>query len=76
MKNKDKILFPIFFNDIILGIGLLNSKILIIGLAPGLRGLNRIGKIFKSNFLVNLLFSFLLKIILQLIMMNLMNLEI
>ena len=61
LRNKNKILFPNFFNDRVLGIGPLNSKILIIGLAPGLRGANRTGKIFNGDFSGNLLFSFLKK---------------
>ena len=35
LRNKNKILFPKFFNDRILGIGPLYSKLLIVGLAPG-----------------------------------------
>ena len=61
LRNKNKILFPKFFNDRVLGIGPLNSKLLIIGLAPGLRGANRTGKIFNGDFSGNLLFSFLKK---------------
>ena len=60
-RNKNKILFPNFFNDRVLGMGPLNSKLLIIGLAPGLRGANRTGKIFNGDFSGNLLFSFLNK---------------
>ncbi len=61
LRNKNKILFPEFFNDRILGIGPLYSKLLIVGLAPGLRGANRTGKIFNGDFSGNLLFSFLKK---------------
>ena len=61
LRNKNKILFPNFFNDRVLGIGPLYSKLLIIGLAPGLRGANRTGKIFNGDFSGNLLFSFLKK---------------
>ena len=61
LRNKNKILFPNFFNDRVLGIGSLYSKLLIIGLAPGLRGANRTGKIFNGDFSGNLLFSFLKK---------------
>ena len=59
--NKNKILFPKFFNDRILGIGPLYSKLLIIGLAPGLLGVNRTGKIFNGDFSGSLLLSFLKK---------------
>ena len=61
LRNKNKILFPNFFNDRVLGIGPLCSKLLIIGLAPGLRGANRTGKIFDGDFSGNLLFSLLKK---------------
>ena len=61
LRNKNKILFLNFFNDRVLGIGPLYSKLLIIGLAPGLRGANRTGKIFNGDFSGNLLFSFLKK---------------
>ena len=61
LRNKNKILFPSFFNDRVLGIGPLYSKLLIIGLAPGLRGANRTGKIFNGDYSGNLLFSFLKK---------------
>ena len=61
LRNKNKILFPNFFNDRVLGIGPLYSKLLIIGLAPGLRGANRTGKIFNGDFSGDLLFSFLKK---------------
>ena len=61
LRNKNKILFPNFFNDRVLGIGPLYSKLMIIGLAPGLRGANRTGKIFNGDFSGNLLFRFLTK---------------
>ena len=73
LRNKNKILFPKFFNDWVLGIEPLYSKLLIIGLAPGLRGANRTGEIFNGDFSGNLLFNFLKKIILQKIMMNLIK---
>ncbi len=61
LRNKNKILFPNFFNDRVLGTGPLDSKLLIIGLAPGLRGANRTGKIFNGDFSGNILFRFLKK---------------
>ena len=36
-RNKNKILFPNFYNDRVLGIGSLSSELLIVGLAAGLR---------------------------------------
>jgi len=61
LRNKNKILFPNFFNDRVLGTGPLSSKFLIIGLAPGLKGANRTGKIFNGDFSGSLLFNFLNK---------------
>ena len=60
-RNQNKILFPDFYNDRVLGIGPLSSELLIVGLAPGLRGANRTGKIFNGDFSGDLLFSFLKK---------------
>ena len=60
-RNQNKILFPDFYNDRVLGIGSLSSELLIVGLAPGLRGANRTGKIFNGDFSGNLLFNFLKK---------------
>ena len=61
-RNQNKILFPDFYNDRVLGMGSLSSKLLIVGLAPGLRGANRTGKIFNGDFSGNVLFNFLKKI--------------
>ena len=58
LRTKNKILYPNFYNDRVLGIGPLSSKLLIVGLAPGLRGANRTGKIFYGDFSGNLLFNF------------------
>ena len=61
LRYKNKILFPNFYNDRVLGVGSLFSELLIVGLAPGLRGANRTGKIFNGDFSGNLLFNFLKK---------------
>ena len=60
-RNHNKILFPDFYNDRVVGIGSLSSELLIVVLAPGLRGANRTGKIFNGDFSGNLLFNFLNK---------------
>ena len=60
-RNQNKILFPDFYNDRVLGIGSLSNELLIIGLAPELRGANRTGKIFNGDYSGNLLFNFLKK---------------
>ena len=61
LRKKNKILFPNFYNNRVLGTGPFSSKILIIGLAPGLRGANRTGKVFNGDFSGSLLFNFLKK---------------
>jgi len=61
LRNKNKMLFPNFHNNRVLGTGSFFSKLLIVGLAPGLRGANRTGKIFNGDFSGNLLFNFLIK---------------
>ena len=61
LRDKNKILFPNFYNDRVLGVGSFLSELLIVGLAPGLRGANRTGKIFNGDFSGNLLFTFLKK---------------
>ncbi len=61
MRNRNKNFFPNFFNDRVLGIGPLYSKLLIICLASGLRGANRTSEVFNGDFSDNLLFSFLKK---------------
>ena len=60
-RNKNKILFPNFYNDKVLGTGPLLSRLLIVGFAPGLRVVNRTGKIFNGDFSRSLLFNFLKK---------------
>ena len=60
-RNKNKILFPSFYNNRVLGTGPFSSELLIIGLAPGLRGANRTGKVFNGDFSGNLLSNILKK---------------
>ena len=61
LRDKNKILYPNFYNDRVLGTGPMSSKLLIVGLAPGLRGANRTGKVFNGDFSGNLVFNFLKK---------------
>ena len=60
-RNKNKILFPGFFNNRVLGTGPINSNLLIVGLAPGLKGANRTGIPFKGDFSGELLLDLLFK---------------
>ena len=61
LRKKNKILFPNFYNNRVLGTGPFSSKLLIIGLAPGLRGANRTGEVFNGDFSGNLLSNILKK---------------
>ena len=60
-RNQNKILFPDFYNDRVLGIGSFSSELLIVGFAPGFRWANKTGKIFNGDFSGNPLFNFLKK---------------
>ena len=61
LRKKNKILFPNFYNNRVLGTGPFSSELLIIGLAPGLRGANRTGEVFNGDFSGNLLSNILRK---------------
>ena len=61
LRNKNKILFPDYFNNRVLGIGPVKSNLLIVGLAPGLKGANRTGITFDGDFSGELLFDLLFK---------------
>ena len=54
--------FPHFFNNPVKGIGSLESELLIVGLAPGLKGANRTGIPFTGDYSGMLLMSNLKKI--------------
>ena len=49
-RNHNKILFPDFYNYRVLGVGSLSSELLIVDLAPWLKGANITGKIFNGEF--------------------------
>ena len=61
LRNKNKILFPDYFNNRVLGTGPIKSNLLIVGLAPGLKGANRTGITFQGDFSGELLFDLLFK---------------
>ena len=54
--------FPNFFNNPVKGIGSLDSELLIVGLAPGLKGANRTGIPFTGDYSSKLIISNLKKI--------------
>ena len=53
--------FPYWFNKPVPSFGDINSKILILGLAPGLKGANATGRPFTGDFAGEVLFSSLSK---------------
>ena len=53
--------YPTFFNAPVPSFGSLNSKLLIVGLAPGLKGANRTGKPFTGDYAGNILYETLIK---------------
>ena len=59
LRKKNKILFPNFYNNSVIGSGPLSSKLLIIGLSPGLCGANRTSEVFNGDFSGNLLSNIL-----------------
>ena len=56
-KNRER--YPDFFNAPVPSIGDLNAELLIVGLAPGLKGANRTGRPFTGDFAGDLLYGHL-----------------
>ncbi len=54
-KNRQK--YPDFFNAPVPSLGDLSAELLIVGLAPGLKGANRTGRPFTGDFAGNLLYG-------------------
>lgn len=59
--EKNKQLYPYFFNAPVPNFGDKNAKLLIVGLAPGLKGANRTGRPFTGDFAGKLLYGTLIK---------------
>lgn len=57
--EKNRGLYPDFFNAPVPSIGDLNAELLIVGLAPGLKGANRTGRPFTGDFAGDLLYGHL-----------------
>lgn len=55
--NTNRQLYPDFFNAPVPSFGNLQAPLLIVGLAPGLKGANRTGRPFTGDFAGNLLYS-------------------
>ena len=60
-RNENKIKYPSFVNAPITSFGDLEAEILIVGLAPGLKGANQTGRPFTGDYAGDLLYSTLLK---------------
>ena len=60
-RTHNRRLFADWFNGPVPSFGALNAKLLIVGLAPGLRGANQTGRPFTGDFAGDLLYSMLHK---------------
>ena len=60
-RDENRRQFPDWFNGAVPSFGTLDAKILIVGLAPGLRGANRTGRPFTGDYAGELLYPSLLK---------------
>lgn len=58
---ENKRLYPDFYNAPVPSFGDINAKLLIVGLAPGLKGANRTGRPFTADYAGDLLYPTLLK---------------
>lgn len=60
-RTENKALFPDFFNAPVPGFGDPKARLLIVGLAPGLKGANRTGRPFTGDYAGDLLYPTLIK---------------
>jgi uracil-DNA glycosylase family 4 len=56
-REANRIVYPGFFNDPVRSFGSLDAKLLIVGLAPGLKGANRTGRPFTGDYAGELLYG-------------------
>jgi uracil-DNA glycosylase len=56
-RDKNRTMYPDFFNDPVPSFGELDAKLLIVGLAPGLKGANRTGRPFTGDYAGDLLYA-------------------
>jgi uracil-DNA glycosylase family 4 len=61
-RHDNRAKFPDWFNDPVPSFGPLDAKLLIVGLAPGLKGANRTGRPFTGDYAGDLLFGSLKKL--------------
>ncbi|HEX3431431.1 MAG TPA: uracil-DNA glycosylase [Rhizomicrobium sp.] len=59
-RNANRTRYPDYFNDPVPGFGDRNGHLLIVGLAPGLRGANRTGRPFTGDYAGDMLYPSLL----------------
>ena len=60
-RCENQILYPNFYNGAVPSFGELDAKLLIVGLAPGLKGANATGRPFTGDFAGDVLYPALLK---------------
>jgi uracil-DNA glycosylase family 4 len=60
-RRANKVEFADFFNDPVPSFGSLDSRLLVVGLAPGLKGANRTGRPFTGDYAGDLLYRSLKK---------------
>jgi len=56
-RRQNRRAFPDFFNDPVPSFGSIEAKLLIVGLAPGLKGANRTGRPFTGDYAGDLLYG-------------------
>lgn len=56
-RHQNRRAFPGFFNDPVPSFGAMDARLLIVGLAPGLKGANRTGRPFTGDYAGELLYS-------------------
>ena len=60
-RGRNRALFPDFFNAPVPAFGPLDASLIIVGLAPGLKGANRTGRPFTGDYAGDLLYATLLQ---------------
>lgn len=60
-RARNRAAFPDFFNAPVPSFGLPHARLLVVGLAPGLKGANRTGRPFTGDYAGDLLYATLLK---------------
>jgi uracil-DNA glycosylase family 4 len=56
-RHQNRAAYPEFFNDPVPSFGALDARLLIVGLAPGLKGANRTGRPFTGDYAGDLLYG-------------------